>query len=129
MEKSPKQQLEKLWKTASSAYAGFAESASSNDTDRNVASTLSWILPTSQVCAVYSIPMGALEMFALRVGNWIVGSPGAFPASEFADQVRRQGFVPAPCRVKDFHAPLHPQAILTECLSGSKEFQEFDLVA
>jgi hypothetical protein len=126
MQKPPRPSLLKLWETASSLQAKIAGKAPDSDGGHAAASALSWLIPGSRVQAIYSVPMGVLEMFALQVGGWTVGAAGAWPSGEYAKQVQAQKLVNAPCRIKPSVA-LTPSPLLTETLSRTREFQNMEL--
>jgi hypothetical protein len=128
VENSPRASLVKLWKTASLLQDKITSRSPENDGGLAIASALSWLLPNAQIQAVYSVPMGVLEMFALRVGGWTVGLAGAWPSGEYAKQVHLQKLVNAPCRVKPAHLQ-NPSSLLTEAISRTPEFQKMELVS
>jgi hypothetical protein len=127
MRTSPKEKLSSLWKTARVLREKTC-SDSLEPVDKVVAHTLAWLLPESSVCAVYSKPMDALEMYVLRVGNWVVGDAGSYSWGEYAVQVNRQNLVPAPCRLRPLGRTFNPDRNLTECLAGLPCLQELDVV-
>jgi len=120
--------LAKLWSTAVKINSEIAETDSIHD-DRNVASSVAWLLPGAELCAVYSIPMDKLEMFAVRIGNLVVGSAGVHHSSEYASEIRRQKIVLAPCRIRPARLTVLPSSTLTECLSRTPCLQELPMAA
>ncbi len=97
---------------------------------RAVAEAIAWLLPQAEICAIYSRPIGALEMYAVRVGSWVVGAAGAWPMRDYPGQVRKAGLVGAPCLIRPYLvAKTQPSALLTESLSRMPCFQDLRLAA
>lgn len=120
--------LSKLWLTAVKINSEITGSDSIHD-DRNVASSVAWLLPGAELCGVYSIPMDKLETYAVRIGNMVVGAAGVYPASEYAVEMRRQKMVMAPCRLRPARLSALPSPTLTECLSRTPCLQELPMAA
>lgn len=122
-----KRGLLSLWETASKIANGL--DGESYHSDRLATEAIVWLLPSAEPCAVFSIPMDKVEMYAVRIGNLIVGSAGVHSSSEYLAEVRRQKLVMAPCRLRPVPLSSAPSPALTECLSRSACLQELDLAA
>lgn len=117
-----------MWKTSTQIAEKVEEGTSMFD-DRATATSLAWVLPTAELCALYSIPMDKLEAYVIRVGNIIVGSAGAYCESEYLVSARHQKLVVAPCRLRKVRLSVPPSPVLTECLSRTRCVQELALAA
>lgn len=96
----------------------------------DIAESIAWVLPQAQVCGVYSRPIGALEMIAVRVGSLVVGAAGVWPSGDYGAQVRKAGLVGAPCFLRPYNtASTKVSPLLTEAFVRTPEFQELLLAA
>lgn len=135
MQNSPRKALQNLWNNAVKIQSGFASgpafdpSHRSLEIERQAGLAMSWLLPQSKLCAVYSIPMDVLETFVVKVGGWVVGAAGAWPESAYLQQLRSQKMVNAPCRLRPFVSVAPVSPALTESLSRSVSLQELELAA
>jgi len=110
--------LSSLWEIAEKIHGGGGDG-------KAIADSIAWLLPEAQVCAVYSRPMGVLEMFAVKVGGAIVGAAGAFPEREYPEMVKKFGLVQAPCLIRPYLIKAEAVSpLITETLSRASEFQE-----
>jgi hypothetical protein len=122
MDNQLRQGLTALWK--------LGEQIHGEDDGRAIADAIAWLLPQAQLCAVYSRPMGTLEMFAVRVGSVVVGRAGVFPRGDYGAAVRKAGLVVAPCYLRDYAiAPAGISPLLSEALARAPQFQELMLAA
>jgi hypothetical protein len=123
MDTQLRQGLAALWKLGEKIHGEGGDG-------RAVAEAIAWLLPQAQLCGVYSRPMGTLEMFAVRVGNAVVGQAGVWAAGDYGSQVRKAGLSPAPCYLRDHSTKAEKVSpILTESMARSPEFQELLLAA
>lgn len=117
-----------LWKTATKITEQI-ENNSRSDDDKTTATAVAWVLPGAELFGLYSIPMDKIEMYVVRLGNFVVGSAGIHPISEYPPAARHQKLVAAPCRLRPVRPLSAPSSTLAECLSRTPCLQELDIAA
>lgn len=123
MDTQLRQGLAALWKLGEKIHGECGDG-------RAVAESIAWILPQAQLCGVYSRPMGTLEMFAVRVGNVVVGQAGVWGVGDYGDQVRKVGLSVAPCYLRTHACKTEKVSpMLTEAMTRTPEFQELMVAA
>lgn len=123
MDTQLRQGLAALWKLGEQVHG-------TEEDGRAIAEAIVWVLPQAQLYGVYSRPMGTLEMFAVRVGNAVVGHAGVWAVGDYGSQVQKAGLLPAPCYLRRHSTKAGAiSPLLTEAMASTPGFQELLLAA